>query len=180
MVLSEMKIKSSDELVDRLTKLTNSIRADKKLSWSLNSGGCAFFAARVAKVAGLNVLGLSVFDDGERSQEIFPKVLSESNSSKKNQTVAFWNDNGIHFNHVVVKFLVKGRVMFYDGIHGIMDEATCVRKFRDYAYGEEVGVAPVELIMPLTKNQRGWNPAFRSRAEVARLIKGHLQDKWNS
>lgn len=175
-----MKIQSSSELVERLNKLTAAIKADKDLSWTLNSGGCAFFAVRVAKAIKMNVLGIAVFDDYDKAKELFPKVLAKSNASKKNQTVAFWNDNCIAFNHVVIKFLIDGATMYYDGIHGLMNKEKCRELFYVKCYGEEVGTAPVDLIAPLTKTQRGWNKAFRGRSSVERLINGHLLDKWNA
>lgn len=173
-----MKIQSTDELVRRLNNLTSAINSDRDLRRTLNRGACAFFAVRVAKAVKLNVLGLSIFDNYEKAKEIFPKVMAESNACKKNQTLKFWLENGIDFGHVVIKFMINDTVMCYDGVYGLMTEAKC---HATYAWcGEEIGIAPVDLIAPLTKTTKGWNPAFSGHEKVERLINGHLKDKWNA
>lgn len=174
-----MKIKNTEDLIDRLRHLTRSINRDYRINATLNSGGCAFFAVKVAKAVKLNVLGLSVFSHKPQfGPDGFEKLITISKKDKKNQNVDFWYNNGVLFNHVVVKFLIDGKVKYYDGEHGLMSERTAKKKFK--WNGCEIGVIPVDLMAPLVKTQHGWNPMFQSRKEVHALIKGHLQDKWNA
>lgn len=165
---------SKQKLFDQLENLCRAINTDQELVWSLNCGGCAFFAVEVAKaLKGKFVSGLTVLDDSWNARSMFDRAIKKIMKNELPNTIRSWNRNGVEFCHVLLTFDFDNVNYVVDGEYGVMtlqeygENTMMGRRFK------RAGIAPVEIIQPLVKTQRGWNSTFRSslRPKVRKLIK---------
>lgn len=157
-------------IIKQLKKLTTQYR---KIG-CLNEGGCCVVASAVAAelVGHLDKVEIVVlnFDDFHTIDQIRMKIDDPYDISQ-------WNDNGLFFCHVIVKFELDGETYYYDGEKGPVSS----RKDIGYNYCEELYGITIDEAWNLSHkddNMYGWNSSFDRRdiPNIDRLAEKYLQN----
>lgn len=131
----------------------------------VNYGGCGFVASRAAAAFMtlsplVSDVKLVVLDSGlpHRSKERKDINIIRTRVTRPDE-VWDWNQNGLYFGHVVVKFTHNGTSWYFDS-EGVTK--TLVRWANQGMYAYK-GHLEVEEFLPLLKQKGSWNPTFNRR-----------------
>jgi hypothetical protein len=142
-------------------KLTQLAKEVKTKVPCINFGGCCVFAALVSKhLSTIVPTRLVVFkgwfcDDNEASD------LSEAKAKISNNTVREWNNQGIHFGHVVIEYDNDGQTYRLDS-DGVEPCPTVVED------NKLTGFLSIDDAEDLAADDDGWNPSF-SRSNIPQM-----------
>lgn len=134
---------------------------------SINAGGCAFFASELAQrmqAAGIEDFSIAVFGDViEDESELVPieEAINDMLSWDGDlNSIYSWNDNGIHFAHVVIEW----RGIKWDAVEPF--EGTKWRGAFQYE-----GEFPEDSLHAIGQCSDGWNCMYdRSQNDTVREI----------
>jgi hypothetical protein len=156
----QMKVTDLQELASRVSRVTDNI----------NYGGCAVFASMVAPHVSIFFPGSKIRVMG-RNPEIDISAVRPSDPTDVHE----WNDNGVHFGHVVIEFQVKGETFYFDsdGVH------TRQALENEYPFAEfHVGEMLLEDVTALASQPDGWNWMFERQfiEPMKRAMREFLSD----
>jgi hypothetical protein len=115
----------SIELLTALDKLAKTARTQYRY---INSGGCCVFAVEVARwleTAGIPVWIVVAARDAEGNLRKIRQYVEDVGNAVE------WNDNGVFFHHVGIKFEYKGKTYHYEAEYGVAAE--------NFTLGDDIG-----------------------------------------
>lgn len=146
---------------------------------SLNGGGCAVYAAAVAKrlhaldVPVWGAVSMRAYDDPE-NVDLDAIRFNNRNNSNKLRTVWDWNEYGVGFHHVLVQFVHEGKIWTHDS-NGTVPKPV---KVENTCGGIVVnGHLTVAELVSIASRQAGWSSAFNRRTgipAIKRCVARHL------
>lgn len=102
-------------MLDQLNKLARELLRNHS---TIDCGGCCVVAAQMAKYLSHLVPVQIVTGNGSWSAELedtLDDIRPHINSNNKYE----WEENGVHFSHVLIEFEYDGTVYAFDSTHGV-------------------------------------------------------------
>lgn len=157
----------------KLLKMLNELGKEAELRIeSLNSGGCAVFAAHVGYYlkyrAGIKDVKLRVGNSWADDESEIPSIDEARNNVHPNANAADWSRAGLSFGHVIVEFTtgkVKPVGRHYDS-NGVTGKSNVTNAF---GFSLHPGSMTVEEGLQIASEQSGWNTMFK-REQIPQLI----------
>ena len=123
----------------------------------LNYGGCGLFASRIGKAIHPYVDDLEccvIAYPHNYDPDINLNTLKTNNSNLN--SIRDWSENGVSFNHVVIRFKYRNKIWYYDS-ENLDNSGEYIDKYDGKILD---GYLTVEEITNLSDNPVGWNPNF--------------------
>lgn len=182
-ILSNQLTTGDDDMsTKKLLKMLNELGKEAELRIeSLNSGGCAVFAAHVGYYlkyrAGIKDVKLRVGNFWADEESEIPSVEEARNNLHPNANAYEWNRAGLCFGHVILEFKTgktKPVWRHYDssGVTGVSNVTN------NFGYLLHPGEMTVEEGLAIAADRAGWNERF-DRGQIPaliRLIDKHFSD----
>lgn len=156
-------------LIARLRALN--AKVNKEIIY-LNYGGCGVFASRIAKAIQPYVTELEcavIAYSYSYNPHVDLNDIKRKNSNLN--SIRDWSNNGVSFNHVVLRFKYRGKQWYYDSeniIGGNVVTDRLKRTFRGYVVD---GHLTIDEITQLSDNLDGWNSQFDREINIPKLDK---------
>lgn len=173
-ILSNQLTTGDDDMsTKKLLKMLNELGKEAELRIeSLNSGGCAVFAAHVGYYlkyrAGIKDVKLRVGNSWADEESEIPSVEEARNNVHPNANASEWSAAGLSFGHVIIEFTtgkVKRTSCHYDS-KGVTGRSNVTNNF---GFSLHPGSMTVEEGLQIASEQDGWNRMF-NREQIPTLI----------
>lgn len=131
--------------------------ANEKSDFVLNSGGCAVYASILCKYLKkhkIDAVGRVVMYEASGFEDL---TIDRPNSAP---TMKQWNDNGIHFNHIVVSFALDDMNYLVDcDAMDTIDRSRNITDVNSFGPLLKGSITPGDIRI-LADRTRGWNELF--------------------